>query len=218
MHSSVSATASFLGRRRPVSSRRITLKPEHPFPLKYVITSRDEPQAPESIVELRNWDLSPQLTADVFRFTPPRGAQEVSFLAPERGEPRAEAPMTRLIKKGKGLAGWAGVALALSGGGLLEHRDLSLLSPNLLLLNEAEAQYGTSRRVARRTARRTSYRHEAWDLDYAAAPAPAASYVTALPGGCAATLVGSVTYHRCGATYYRPYMQGSTVVYVVEEP
>jgi hypothetical protein len=125
--------------------------------------------------------------------------------------------MTSRIKRRKALAGWAGVALALSGGGLLEQGDLSLLPLNLLSLNSAEAQYyGTSRRVARRTARRTSYRHEAYDVDYAAVPS--GPYITALPGGCAPTPVGAVTYHRCGATYYRPYMQGSTTVYVVEEP
>jgi hypothetical protein len=27
-----------------------------------------------------------------------------------------------------------------------------------------------------------------------------------------------VTYHHCGGVHYRPYCQGNTVVYVVEEP
>lgn len=81
--------------------------------------------------------------------------------------------------------------------------------------------YGTSRRVARRTSRRTSSRqnamHDAATPDVAVVAVPAgAHYITALPGGCAATVVGAITYQQCGSVRYRPYYQGDTLVYVVE--
>ena len=61
----------------------------------------------------------------------------------------------------------------------------------------------------------------------AAAAAPAAApagppavgtMVTTLPPGCAPTALNGVDYQRCGATYYRPSMQGSTLVFVVSQP
>lgn len=54
-----------------------------PLPLKYVITSRDMPGAPQYSVRLSEWNLSPQLTPDQFQFTPSRDAVRVSFLAPD---------------------------------------------------------------------------------------------------------------------------------------
>nr|WP_281404347.1 DUF2092 domain-containing protein [Pyxidicoccus fallax] len=52
-----------------------------PLPRKYVITSRDMPGSPEYAVTLSDWNLSPRLAQDQFRFTPPRDAMRVSFLA-----------------------------------------------------------------------------------------------------------------------------------------
>jgi len=42
--------------------------------------------------------------------------------------------------------------------------------------------------------------------------------VTVLPAGCRKVVRRRVTYYRCGSIYYRPYYQGTTVVYVVESP
>jgi len=39
--------------------------------------------------------------------------------------------------------------------------------------------------------------------------------VATLPHGCTTVVTYGVTYHHCGAVYYRPYYQGTTVVYVV---
>ena len=62
--------------------------------------------------------------------------------------------------------------------------------------------------VARRTARRTTA--VVASSTPAPTPAPPASgMVAALPSGCEAA--GDL--FRCGNVYYRPYMQGSTVVY-----
>ncbi|MFP2910423.1 hypothetical protein ACLESD_36375 [Pyxidicoccus sp. 3LFB2] len=102
-------------------------------------------------------------------------------------------------------------------GGLLPEMVLAARNPGGLLPEVAMAQYGTSRRVARRTSRRTAERHDAYSSSTAVVAVPAsAHYVTALPGGCAATVVGAITYQQCGAVRYRPYYQGSTLVYVVE--
>ena len=68
--------------------------------------------------------------------------------------------------------------------------------------------------VARRTARRTTAVVASSTPSPAPAPAPAAApaasgMVASLPSGCEAA--GDL--FRCGNVYYRPYMQGSTVVY-----
>lgn len=85
--------------------------------------------------------------------------------------------------------------------------------------NTAEAYYGTSRRVARRTSRRTASRYSAASSSVAVVAAPVGvAPITALPSGCVAAPVGGITYHRCGATYYRPYYQGTELVYVEEAP
>jgi hypothetical protein len=82
----------------------------------------------------------------------------------------------------------------------------------LVALNTAEAVVGrpasptsvagVKRRTRRRTARRVS----------------AGTRVTVLPSGCTTIVKQGVTYHYCGGVYYRPYYEGNTVVYVVEEP
>lgn len=39
--------------------------------------------------------------------------------------------------------------------------------------------------------------------------------VATLPRGCTTVVTYGVTYHHCGAVYYRPYYEGTTLVYVV---
>jgi hypothetical protein len=83
---------------------------------------------------------------------------------------------------------------------------------------EAYAQYGTSRRVARRTARRTSARYSGGYGGGYGYGAPGAGYVNTLPGGCVLRAITGINYQYCGGTYYRPYYEGTTVVYeVVDE-
>ena len=63
---------------------------------------------------------------------------------------------------------------------------------------------GVARRTSRRTARRT----------VAATSYAGAGTVTVLPAGCARTTFGGTLHYGCaGGAYYRPYYQGSTVVY-----
>ena len=84
--------------------------------------------------------------------------------------------------------------------------------PTFVVMNTAEAVVGrpasptsvagVKRRTRRRTARRVAV----------------GTRVTTLPGGCTKVIKRGVTYHHCGGVHYRPYYQGNTVVYVVEEP
>ena len=84
--------------------------------------------------------------------------------------------------------------------------------PVWVALNTAEAVVGrpgsptsvagVKRRTRRRTARRVTV----------------GTRVNTLPAGCTKVIKRGVTYHHCGGVHYRPYYQGNTVVYVVEEP
>jgi len=51
-----------------------------------------------------------------------------------------------------------------------------------------------------------------------AGPLPVGTIVTTLPPGCAPTVLNGVEYQRCGTTYYRASMQGSNLVFVVQQP
>ena len=64
--------------------------------------------------------------------------------------------------------------------------------------------------VARRSARRTTVAvASATPAPAPAPPPPASGMVASLPAGC----VPAGDLFQCGNTYYRPYMQGTTVVY-----
>ena len=52
----------------------------------------------------------------------------------------------------------------------------------------------------------------------AAKSPPVGTIVTTLPPGCATTQLNGVEYQRCGSTYYRAMMQGSSLVFVVQQP
>ena len=51
-----------------------------------------------------------------------------------------------------------------------------------------------------------------------AGPPPVGAMVTTLPPGCAPTKLNDVEYMRCGPTYYKPSMMGTTLVFVVTQP
>ena len=93
-------------------------------------------------------------------------------------------------------------AVLIAGGALLvDFGDLA----NLPSVPSAEAQYGTSRRVARRTSRRTSRRHGAAYGAYGGG-----GYATAPPSNCMHT----GAFWECGGMQYQQAMQGDQVVYV----
>jgi hypothetical protein len=81
--------------------------------------------------------------------------------------------------------------------------------------------------VARRTTRRAVYAGAAYGgygyggygygYGYGypgyAAPAYSTGVITTLPSGCVTTAVNGVTVQQCQGAYYRPYYQGTSVVY-----
>jgi hypothetical protein len=51
-----------------------------PLPRRFVITTRDMPNAPQFSVTITKWDLQPKFSAQTFSFVPPRAAKKVEFL------------------------------------------------------------------------------------------------------------------------------------------
>lgn len=55
---------------------------EQAVPLRYVITSKDMPGAPQFTIRMSNWEPNVQVTPDQFKFTPPAGAKKIDFKPP----------------------------------------------------------------------------------------------------------------------------------------
>ena len=53
---------------------------EQPLPRKIVITSRDIVNAPQFTVQIRDWNLTPGVSAEQFRFVQPDEAQAIEFI------------------------------------------------------------------------------------------------------------------------------------------
>lgn len=52
-----------------------------PLPRRFVITTRDLPNAPQFAVTITHWNLKPSFNAQTFAFNPPAGAKKVDFLS-----------------------------------------------------------------------------------------------------------------------------------------
>lgn len=52
---------------------------EKAVPRKFVITYFEEPDQPQYVAMMDNWDLSPRIPEDTFNFSPPAGARNVSM-------------------------------------------------------------------------------------------------------------------------------------------
>jgi hypothetical protein len=53
---------------------------DKPLPRKYIVTSKWMTGAPQFTASMRNWNLSPKLTEDMFTFVPPKDAQKIDFI------------------------------------------------------------------------------------------------------------------------------------------
>jgi hypothetical protein len=51
-----------------------------PLPVKYVLTTTDLISAPQYVLTLSDWNTSPQIDANTFRFAPPAGAKRIEFV------------------------------------------------------------------------------------------------------------------------------------------
>ena len=51
-----------------------------PLPRRFIITTRDLPNAPQFAVTVTQWNLKPTFGAQTFTFTPPAGAKKIDFL------------------------------------------------------------------------------------------------------------------------------------------
>jgi hypothetical protein len=62
---------------------------DKPLPCKYVITTKDVPEQPQSVMVMTNWNLSPNLPDSRFDFVPPPGTTQVDFLRLDAGSASA---------------------------------------------------------------------------------------------------------------------------------
>jgi hypothetical protein len=56
---------------------------DKPLPVRYVVTTKNLPGAPEFTLQLRGWNTSPQIDAASFTFVPPQGAKKLDPAAVE---------------------------------------------------------------------------------------------------------------------------------------
>jgi hypothetical protein len=52
-----------------------------PLPYKYVLTTRNDPALPQYIVLMSDWNVAPEVSGDLFRFSPPKGAKKTNFIS-----------------------------------------------------------------------------------------------------------------------------------------
>ena len=60
-----------------------------PLPCKYVITTKDVPEQPQSVMVMTNWNVSPDLPDSRFDFVPPPGDNAGRFPSARRGSASA---------------------------------------------------------------------------------------------------------------------------------
>jgi len=57
---------------------------EQPLPRRVVLTYKNAPGQPQFRADFTDWNLAPDVSAPLFVFTPPAGAEQIPFLAPVR--------------------------------------------------------------------------------------------------------------------------------------
>jgi len=63
---------------------------DKPFPVRYVLTTRDDPAQPQFVTAISNWNSKPKIDGRTFEFTPPATATEIDFLRVGAGGGSAE--------------------------------------------------------------------------------------------------------------------------------
>ena len=64
---------------------------EKPLPRKVVLNHKNLPASPQWTAYLSDWNFSPQLSDNLFAFTPPQGAEKIKFIPVQSGQaPKAK--------------------------------------------------------------------------------------------------------------------------------
>lgn len=71
---------------------------DQPLPRKVVLTHKDLPSSPQWTAYLGDWNFTPQLSDNLFAFTPPQGAEKIKFIPVQAGQ----VPKPKPAKKKKG--------------------------------------------------------------------------------------------------------------------
>ena len=58
---------------------------DEPLPQKYVLTTRMDPEKPQYILLMSNWNVSPKTKDSMFSFSAPKGAKKTEFLILDSG-------------------------------------------------------------------------------------------------------------------------------------
>jgi hypothetical protein len=76
---------------------------EKPLIRKLLITQKKLPAEPQWTAYFADWNFSPQLSDNLFVFTPPEGAKQIKFISlKEAAAPHKKAPAPKKTKKAKG--------------------------------------------------------------------------------------------------------------------
>ncbi|MFA4902778.1 MAG: DUF2092 domain-containing protein [Desulfobaccales bacterium] len=77
---------------------------EKPLIRKLLITQKKLPAEPQWTAYFADWNFSPQLTDNLFVFTPPEGAKQIKFMALKEivAQQKKKAPAPKKTKKSKG--------------------------------------------------------------------------------------------------------------------
>ena len=68
-------------------------KGPEPLPRRVVITYKNAPGKPQFRADLYDWSVAPKADAAAFKFVPPAGAEQITYLAPRRGNDAPTAPI-----------------------------------------------------------------------------------------------------------------------------
>lgn len=61
-----------------------------PLPLRYVLTTRDDPAQPQFVTAISNWNTAPKIDGGTFAFDPPANAMEIDFIRFDAGAGSAQ--------------------------------------------------------------------------------------------------------------------------------
>ncbi len=58
---------------------------DRPLPHKYVLTTRNDPEKPQFIVLMSNWNVTSKMSDTLFSFSVPKGSKKIDFIRIDTG-------------------------------------------------------------------------------------------------------------------------------------